>query len=185
MACMSVYCWYHNPLCELRHVQWELQSLSMHACVMQLHVPIKLKKLNVYTLQTWIPFKLSIPKVLVFMTTCIHSFLREGLVNCLFALSWMIRKALVIHSYISDFKKTRVSFFFNCNEQHINNWTSLLQIDHTVFHHIFSLQPLFGISSLNDLLALPKLHYFIIVLSSIFLAIWLKVFMIEPWLESL
>lgn len=111
MACMSVYCWYHNPLCELRHVQWELQSLSMHACVMQLHVPIKLKKLNVYTLQTWIPYKFSIPKVLVFMTTCIHSFLREGLVNCLFALSWMIRKALVIHSYISDFKKTRVSIF--------------------------------------------------------------------------
>lgn len=102
------------------------------------------------------PFKLSIPKVLVFMTTCIHSFLREGLVNCLFALSWMIRKALVIHSYISDFKKTRVSIF-NCNEQRI--WTSLLQIDHTVFHHMFSLFTPFYY--LNDLLALPKLHYLI------------------------
>lgn len=127
------------------------------------------------------PFKLSIPKVLVFITTCLHSFLREGLVDCLFALSWMIRMALVIHSYISDFKKTRVSIFFNCNEQRI--WTSLLQIDHTVFHHMFSLFTPFYY--LNDLLALPKLHYLIIVLSSIFLAIWLKVFMIEPWLESL
>lgn len=62
MACMSVYCWYHNPLCELRHVQWELQSLSMHACVMQLHVSIKLKKLNVYTLQTCLTIQIVHPK---------------------------------------------------------------------------------------------------------------------------
>lgn len=34
----------------------------MHACVMQLHVPIKLKKLNVYTLQTCRTIQIVHPK---------------------------------------------------------------------------------------------------------------------------
>lgn len=59
----------------------------------------------------------------------------------------------------------------------------MFQIDHIVFHHIFSLFTPFHY--LNHLLALPKLHYLsmLSVLSSTFLAIWSKVFMIEPWLE--
>lgn len=85
---------------------------------MQLHVPIKLKKLNVYTLQTCLTIQIVHPKGISIYYHMFTQFSEGGFI-CLFALSWMIRMALVIHSYFSDFKKDQGFNFFNCNEQRI------------------------------------------------------------------